>query len=390
MKQQPAIQEFETKLLQSVETNSFVKLTLSKTRQKSSDIQNIYVRNVLIKGKDLLSFTYRYKTKDIVKNYEINEAIQLIHNEIETNFMNCDLFTINEIISLKINNKEIANLQFQKQQNQQNISHEHNKVKNRLIDTKKAVYLQHLGVTSEENEVYPSMQDKYKQINKFVEIIDSLVKETVLESEVNVVDMGAGKGYLTFATYDHLKNTLGKSCKITGVEQRPDMVKLCNEIAMKTGFANLSFSEGSIQSFENEKIDMLIALHACDTATDDAIYKGIKANTKIIVCAPCCHKQIRKQMNCQSELKNITKHGILEERIAETITDGIRALILEAHGYKTKVFEFISSEHTGKNVMITATKQDFQPDKAQIYSEIQKIKQQFGIEFHYLEKLLLI
>jgi hypothetical protein len=134
---------------------------------------------------------------------------------------------------------------------------------------------------------------------------------------------------------------------------------------------------------------MLIALHACDTATDDAIYKGIQANAKVIICAPCCHKQIRKQMMPDNELKSITKHGILLERQAEIVTDSIRALILEAHGYKTKVFDFIATEHTPKNVMIAAVKNKVDKvDKDELLKKVSGLKGLFNIESHYLEKLL--
>jgi hypothetical protein len=134
---------------------------------------------------------------------------------------------------------------------------------------------------------------------------------------------------------------------------------------------------------------MLIALHACDTATDDAIYKGIQANAKVIICAPCCHKQIRKQMAPQNELKNITKHGILLERQAEIVTDTIRSLILEAYGYKTKVFEFIATEHTPKNVLIVGTKSEKnEAAKKESLDKVSGLKNLFNIKTHYLETLL--
>jgi hypothetical protein len=200
--------------------------------------------------------------------------------------------------------------------------------------------------------------------------------------------MGSGKGYLTFALYDYLTHTLKKDATITGIEMREDLVNKCNQIATNSHYQNLKFEKGTIQETVLPAVDMLIALHACDTATDDAIFKGIKANAKVIICAPCCHKQIRKQMAPENELKSITKHGILLERQAEIVTDSIRALILEAQGYKTKVFEFIATEHTPKNVLIVGTKTNrTETEKQENLEKIAGLKKLFNIKSHYLETL---
>ena len=233
------------------------------------------------------------------------------------------------------------------------------------------------------------MQDKYKQINKYIEIIDGIVKSVKFDSSFTVVDMGAGKGYLTFALYDYLYNTLKLSPNVIGVELRKQLVDDCNQVAGKSSFANLKFIEGTIENSELPSIDMLIALHACDTATDDAICRGIKSNSKVIICAPCCHKQIRGQINPDNVMKSITQFGILKERQSEIVTDTIRALILEAYGYKTKVFEFIATEHTPKNVLIVGVKAGkIEVPKKEILDQIQNIKKIFGIEYHFLEKLM--
>ncbi|MFC0182914.1 SAM-dependent methyltransferase [Pseudarcicella hirudinis] len=204
--------------------------------------------------------------------------------------------------------------------------------------------------------------------------------------------MGSGKGYLTFALYDYLHNVLKLNTEITGVEYRQDMVDLCNRIAGKSGFNQLNFVQGTIEEFESEHINLLIALHACDTATDDAIYKGIRAGAELIVVAPCCHKQIRREIEknkAENELNFLTKYGIFLERQAEMVTDGIRALILEYFGYKTKVFEFISDAHTPKNVLVVGIKSKERDDKkAGILKKIQETKTYFGIDYHHLERLL--
>ena len=160
-------------------------------------------------------------------------------------------------------------------------------------------------ITDDKGNVFKATQDKYIQINHYIEILSSLLKNLPQREILNVVDMGSGKGYLTFALYDYLTNVLNVKTKITGVEFRKDLVILCNSISKKSNFTNLFFEEGTIENFTTTTIDVLIALHACDTATDDAIAKGIKANANLIVVAPCCHKQIRKQITLNKKQKDL-------------------------------------------------------------------------------------
>lgn len=206
--------------------------------------------------------------------------------------------------------------------------------------------------------------------------------------------MGSGKGYLTFALYDFLKNHLSLSPVVTGIELRPNLVEFCNKTARESNFDGLHFVAQNISEYQPARLDMLIALHACDTATDLALAAGLRNTAKIIVAAPCCHKQIRKDMDAQNELAPVLRHGILEERQAEIVTDGIRALLLEAEGYQTKVFEFVSTEHTAKNVMITAVKPEHLRNDARLarrekaLAQVNALKMGFGIGEHYLETLL--
>jgi hypothetical protein len=175
---------------------------------------------------------------------------------------------------------------------------------------------------------------------------------------------------------------------IYGIEQRKDVVATANMIAEEAGFGDLQFLENTIHAYNAANIDVLIALHACDTATDDALEKGILAGAKLIVVAPCCHKQVRRAIETPSNLQAALQHGILLERQAELLTDAIRALVLEKHGYSTKVFEFISLEHTGKNVMITALKHAKKVDTAAIQQQIEDLKCLFGIRFQALDTAL--
>lgn len=387
-------EQYIAALNQSLADNTFVKLSLSNYKGSTEGLKNCYVKRVLIKQEDKLSITYRYQTKDIVKNYSIEEGVIIIQNFITQGaFRHSTLFTIDFDIVFEYINKDKTTFKKNKATHTQIPPLEHNVQKNRLIAPNDKSYLQQLKITDEKGNVINSSQDKYKQINRYVELLSPLIKNLPKHETLNVVDMGAGKGYLTFALYDYLTNVLQQSSKITGIEYRHDLVELCNDIAKKSNFKDLSFTQGTIKDYETKDSNVLIALHACDTATDDAIYKGITAKADLIVVAPCCHKQIRRELEkhkTKNELDFLLKHGIFLERQAEMLTDGIRSLILEYFGYSTKVFEFISGEHTPKNVMIVAEKKaKTETQKAEILNKLNETKAYFGIEFHYLEKLLL-
>ena len=377
-------------LLNSVNKQTFIKITLGNKKEKSAELKNVFVKPVLIKNVIKLSFVYRYPTTDITKNFDAKEGSILISKMLEDEFYNADLFTTENDFHLSIqkNNTVKTITRTATLTTKLNLSN-HDKEKFRIIKTVDNIYLKELGVTTAQGIVKKDMQDKFKQINRYVEIIEGVIKDLQFKDNIQVVDMGSGKGYLTFALYDYLVNKLFLSATVTGIELRDELVKKCNRIASDAHFTNLAFKDGTIESVILSDIDILIALHACDTATDDAIYRGIKANSKVIICAPCCHKQIRKQMNPVNELKSITKHGILLERQAEITTDAIRALLLEAHGYKTKVFEFIATEHTPKNVLIVAIKLDKKIESPKIsLDKVVALKNIFGIQAHYLETLL--
>ena len=378
-------------LNESIEAQQFIKLTLSDRRDKTNNLKNVFVKPVLLKAGLMLSFVYRHPTKDITKNYIVEEGVNLLKDMLDKGFYKADLFTTANDLHLTITKNGKSILTQKNAVKQQAPSTEHNKVKKRFINTDQNIYLRELGITTAEGNVKSDKQDKFKQINKYVEIVESIINSTELPDGFHIADMGSGKGYLTFALYDYLTNELKLNPKVTGVEVRPELVDTCNQIALKAGFNNLNFITGSIDTAEIENVDMLIALHACDIATDQAIYRGITANAKIIICAPCCHKQVRKHMAPKNDLKSITKFGILEERQAEILTDTIRALILESFGYKTKVFEFISTEHTPKNVLIVGVKAELEKHaKSGALQKIKSLKELYGIEYHQLERLMSI
>ncbi|MHC1776405.1 MAG: SAM-dependent methyltransferase [Lentimicrobium sp.] len=376
-------------LTESFNTSTFLKLTLSNKRSKGDDLNNVFVKPVVIRELAQLNFVFRHETKDVTKNYPLTDALDQITWLLSANFFNADLFTSQADYSLLSNKRGHSKLLKKPASSVEIPVFRHDKIKQRLIVTENNIYLRDLGVLTADWKIKADMQDKFKQINHYVEIVDDVLKSASLPDNFMVADMGSGKGYLTFALYDHLKKTFNRPFGMTGIELRPGLVDTCNGIAARSGFDTLRFEKGSIVEATLPKVNVLIALHACDTATDEAIFRGIKSGAEVIMVAPCCHKQIRKQMKPENSLKEITRFGILEERQAEMLTDAIRALLLEAYGYRTRVFEFIATEHTPKNVMISAVKRtDRNSPDPEVLKRITALKTMFGIEFHFLEKLL--
>ena len=382
------LESFLQTIISAADNTTLLKITIGNKKDKSSVLKNVFIKPVLIKEKYLLSFVYRNLTNDITKNFDLPDCINQIKNLLKESFFNADVYTTAETVYYTVTEEGKEKIVTKTSKAKVTVGVlTHDKQKNRLIPTN-SFYLKELGLTNAEGNLKKEMQHKYKQINRYVEIIEGILKDTKIENNFSIVDMGSGKGYLTFALYDYLQ-TKNKEIKVTGIELREDLVLKCNKIAEESLYTGLHFTKGSIQQTDLPFVDMLIALHACDTATDDAIAKGIKANATFIICAPCCHKQIRKQMAPTNALQYITKHGILMERQAEMLTDTIRALMLEAHGYKTKVFDFIEEEDTPKNVLIVGTKSNF---SQKIFDEnilkIKELKTLFGIKEHYLETVI--
>ncbi len=383
------VTEFVRLLVKSISKKTFQQARLYNKRNKAYAISQLRARPVKIKEGYKISVISRTDTQDFTKNYTEEEFIEHVKEQLTEHFFIAEFLTNQYKYFLTIYPNGKSKLRHKVSDQKTSLSLEHNAIKNRFIKAENNEYLRLLNITGANYTVKNKSQDKFKQINKYVEIIHDILKKKNLEDGAKIVDMGSGKGYLTFALYDYFQTYRKQTPLITGIEMRPELVNQCNEIAQKCGYDMLRFKCKMIQEVEDDAIDMLIALHACDTATDDAIFKGIKANAKIILCAPCCHKQVRKRMNPTNIMAKISEHGILKERQAEILTDTIRAMILEAHGYKTRVFEFISTSHTPKNVLIVGLQEESrkEPDLNKM-KEIQTLKDMWGISFHYLERLV--
>lgn len=319
------MERFFEKLTAALQQGSFVKLTLSKPVAKSDELRNVYIKPVRIKDRLMYSFTYRYDRRDETLNYDMEQFVSLIESLLNDRFLSASLFTVTEDITLLISRKGKPTLICKPVKEYREADLEHDHVKNRLIDPRNIWWFR-LGLTTREGKVLADMQHKFKQICKYVEIVDSLIRNTSFDDELRIADMGAGKGYLTFALYEHLSKHYNKRFILEGVEVREDIVLKVNEIIRDCQMPDFDFTQSTIEDYKPQRIDVLIALHACNTATDDAIIKGIENNAKLIICAPCCHKQIRAEMEKSGVSDCMTRYGIFLERQAVMITDTIRAL----------------------------------------------------------------
>jgi hypothetical protein len=394
----PEFEQFFTHIENAFNTKSLQRLVLSKYQGSESELERITIRPVHIKDKLLLSFLYEYRTNHITKNLALTEAISFLQIAFGTDFKNAHLLSDEWEIQLSVSKKGKALLNKHRNKNSTHISCPtpseekslaHNKEKHRFVEQSRP-YLRELGITDANGQIIPAMSRKWKQINKFIEVLSGAIENTglALREKVHIADFGSGKAYLTFAVHDYLSVQRGFNTQVTGVELRPSLVDLCNQVANKLCLSGIQFEQGNVKHFAAQNINVMIALHACDTATDYAIHMGIRTGAEIIMCSPCCHKQIRPQLISPALLAPVLQHGIHLGQEAEMITDGLRALLLEAQGYDTQVFEFISLEHTSKNKMILAQKRTTPRNNSLILQQIAAIKAFYGIAEHRLEQLL--
>lgn len=382
--------QFLRLLADSLEAGSLAKLVLAKHVGAEQSLQRIIAKPLLIKGQPSLSLVYRYETRDITRNLPNEQVQALVAELLPASFRNAHLFSSEGEVQLAFSKKGKPMLQRHLAQPAREAAPAgHDREKKRYLQLTRP-FLRDLGVTDAQSSLIPSMSRKWKQINKFIEVFDHALTSAPLAAEqpLKVADFGSGKGYLTFAMHDYLSNTLGRQAQVTGVELRPDMVDLCNAAAARLEHSGLVFECGDVRSVVPAAIDVMIALHACDIATDYAIHTGIRCNAAIIMCSPCCHKQIRPQLQSPGLLQPMLQYGLHLGQQAEMLTDSLRALYLEACGYETKVFEFISLEHTNKNKMILAVKRKQPVDATVLLEKIAELKRFYGVKEHCLETLL--
>lgn len=336
----------------------------------AEQMKKVKARPILLKEQIKFQVTSYQGTKVFHKNYDRDEFLSLIEQYvtgyvieeqegISVKFKQIVIRNTKEQITALFSKKGKMTLKVTKlKQELPEPLIEHNRVKKYILEEGTAVpFLIDLGVMTKEGKIVQSKYDKYRQINRFLEFVEDVIEELPKDKELTILDFGCGKSYLRFALYYYFKNLKGYNITIIGLDLKDDVIRTCNGLTKKYKYDNLKFLHGNIADYEElEKVDMVVTLHACDTATDYALEKAIQWDAKVILSVPCCQHEINQQIRCK-ELDTVLKYGLLKERISALLTDGLRAELLECHGYKTQILEFIDMEHTPKNILIRAVKQ---------------------------------
>ncbi len=383
---------FVDEIVRCLSEGSVAKIVLAKYTGREPGLQRITIKPLMLREMPSLSFVTSFTTKDVTKNFSQVDGIEEIRNRISDSFSRAHLLTRDEDIELGRSKRGTWTLRRTKVNRVIDVDQTHDRAKSRYL-TSDLSFLVDLGITDRQHQVIPTMARKWKQINKFAEVLDTAIGNSALQgaSQISAVDFGSGKGYLTFALHHLITVTRATRAQVTGVELRQELVDQTNAAARRANLDGLQFVCGDVETHGLDAVDIMVALHACDTATDHAIHAGIRAGASLIVCSPCCHKELRPQLQSPSVMEPLLRHGIHQSAIAEMVTDTLRALLLELHGYETKVFEFISPEQTSKNKMILATRRVV-PIAAQarrtVFEKINQLKAFYGIETQTLEQLL--
>jgi hypothetical protein len=393
----PTLQRFHALLAERLAQGRWLRLVLAKPMAAAADLQRLVVRAIVLKEQPVLSFVYSHTTRDITKNLSHGEGLALVATLLGTRFRNAHLFAPDGETQLTLSKKGKPHLSFHAAATDGAAADDatapapagHDREKQRWLDLERP-FLVALGVTTAQHQLVPAMARKWKQINKFVEIFAHALAASPLADaqQLRVVDFGAGKAYLSFAVHDWLRHTRGLAAEVVGVELRPDLVAQGQRIVGELGLQGMQVLQGDVREWNSGAMNVMVALHACDTATDHAIHLGIRAGADIILCSPCCHKQLRPQLLSPHPLRSVFQHGIHAEQQAEMVTDSLRALLLDAQGYDTQVFEFVALEHTRKNKMILAVKRRTPKSPDAALAQVEELKRFFGVREQCLQTLL--
>lgn len=381
------VEEIRLLLKDIIEGEKLIYAALSNLRKKSqSTFSKVNVKPVLIKNEKKIQFTYEYEKKVIHKNFKSNEAIQEICNLLNGYFRQAVFFSIDADYQILISKKGKISI-LKKKPTKDNIDLRHNRKKSYIIEEGKPNdFLIRLGVMNENGKVFSKKYDKFKQINRFLELVSDVIPKIKTEKNLNIIDFGCGKSYLTFALYYYLVEVLNLNVNIIGLDLKSDVIKFCNQVASDLEYDRLRFIQGDIKDFEElSKVDMVVTLHACDIATDAALVKAVNWEAQAILSVPCCQHELLKIIH-NPIMAPMEKHGIVKEKLSSLVTDSIRANILEILGYSVQLLEFIDMEHTPKNILIRAIKTD-NPNK-DAKNQYINFKEFWGIEELYIEKAL--
>jgi len=386
-----AKQEWMDALMAAHADGTLVKVTLGAPRRPDTAARRFLARPVSLRSGLRLQCVWQLPTHDVTKNLEPGEGLARIRELLGTDYCVANLFTTQRTAQLEFRRGRSGRVLYSAAPPSAAPSALHDRAKARTVSPGQA-WLQLLGVTTPDGRVCKGQEDKFRQIHRFVEILDPLLEEAgVAEAEggapLRIWDMGCGKGYLTFALHEHWRARRERPVRTVGVEIRQALVDEANRVARESGCEGLEFRQGEIAATSGQAVDVLVALHACDTATDDALAAGVAAGAALMVVSPCCHREIRRQLVPPPVLSGALRHGILREREAEFVTDALRAALLEWAGWHPAVFEFISPEHTGKNLMIAALRRGC-PDREAAARRARELAAFYGVRRQRLAEAL--
>ena len=380
--------EIISEILSHIDNNNINKITFSNIRNKELELDKVIGKLVNIKNCINLQLEYRYKR--IIKHTNLvttdSESIKKVIIELFELAKDINVVTVDENINIKVSKKFKISVN-RKKTTAKVVSFDHNKKKEYFLDEKqKYDFLIKLGIQNKDGKVVKSKYNKFKQINKYLEFIKQATTQLDYNKQITILDFGSGKSYLTFSTYYYLTEVLKMNVKIIGIDLKKEVIENCNNIAEKLNFKNLSFIYGDVIDYENkDEIDMVISLHACNTATDIAILKALGWKAKVFFAVPCCQKEVNGQLNSDF-LPFMLKHGIVKEKFSTLLTDSVRSEVLEAFGYKSDIVEFISAENTPKNQLIRAYKVSNNIDKDKIVN-LEKFTSSLNVKMFLLEEV---
>jgi len=367
-----------------LESSSFVRAVLSgRRRNMQVDYERIDIRLIEIKGVLHLQLMQNDGRTTTAKN--LLPELGLVDQLLDSGYANIMVESTSEAYSVRITKSGDAQIHIEKRQSEQNLSHD--KKKDRLLDPSDP-FLREVGIADTKGAIKPSRQDKYKQVEEFLRLLSPTLNAAIeagqihnptKENPLRITDLGCGHAYLTFAAHQYLMKS-GIPVEVTGIDVRPDSRDRNNAIAEKLGITStITFKAEEISKTTADAADIAIALHACDTATDDAIAWAVNGGAKLLLIAPCCHHDIQKQIESAPEPWGaLTKFGLMKERLGDLLTDSFRAQLLRIVGYRVEVIEFVGGEHTPRNLMIRAVKTGAKPEKLDIDRYLQ-ITAEWGV-----------
>lgn len=368
-------------IIKEITASKVIKIVLSNKKNKEYEFNKIVISLKENQSGEFYQIE-KYTDKQVFhENIKFEILEEKVIEYTGDNYKQIGAWTEDFNFDVKISKKGKILLNKKKSDNKALVKKSHNKEKNYILKEGMIIEpLIDLGVFTKEGKVVNAKYDKYKQINRFIELIDDEVKNKDLK-ELTILDFGCGKSYLTFVVYYYFAKIKNIDVKIIGLDLKADVIKKCNDIAKRYKYDNLHFELGDINGFKySNKVDMVITLHACDTATDYALYNAVKWNTNMIFSVPCCQHEFNKQIE-SDELSILTKYGIVQERVSALMTDAVRANLLEAIGYKTQLLEFIDISHSPKNILIRASKGKVSKEKREkALNEVKSLMDKFSLE----------